>query len=44
LPLRRAYPVATTERIDQSISQFKRSGLVSSLRQQATELGSTHNR
>jgi polar amino acid transport system substrate-binding protein len=37
-------PVATTERIDQSISQFKRSGLVSSLRQQATELGSTHNR
>ena len=36
-------PEATAEQIDQSISQFKRSGLVSSLRQQATELGSTNN-
>ncbi|WP_255145218.1 ABC transporter substrate-binding protein [Synechococcus sp. ATX 2A4] len=37
-------PVATAERIDQSISQYKRSGLVSTLRQQATELGSTPRR
>jgi polar amino acid transport system substrate-binding protein len=37
-------PEATAERIDQSISELKRSGLVSTMRQQATELGSTQGR
>jgi ABC-type amino acid transport substrate-binding protein len=37
-------PEATAERIDQSISELKRSGLVSTLRQQATEPGSTQGR
>lgn len=37
-------PEATAERIDQSISELKRSGLVSTLRQQATELGSSQGR
>jgi polar amino acid transport system substrate-binding protein len=37
-------PEATAERIDQSISELKRSGLVSNMRQQATEPGSTQGR
>lgn len=37
-------PEATAERIDQSISELKRSGLVSTMRQQATELGSSQRR
>jgi len=39
-----ALPEATAERIDQSISELKRSGLVSNLRQQAIEPGSTQRR
>lgn len=37
-------PEDMAERIDQSISELKRSGLVSTLRQQATELGSSQGR